>query len=70
MKIFLLFTIAIVIAATIVANSGAGTTLFHFVQFLPGKDLTAHFLLYGILGLLVLTCIHRTEQRSLKTNLG
>ena len=69
MKYLLLITIAVIIAATVAANSGAGTKLFQFVHLIPGKDKTAHFLLYGALGLFASHYLGRSGKRPLKTSL-
>ena len=42
---------------TLVANTGAGSSLLGFVQLLPGKDLAGHFGLYGALGLALSLCL-------------
>lgn len=50
MKTPLIVVTTLIVSAAIVANFEAGKWLLHFVQLLPGKDLTGHFVLYGALG--------------------
>lgn len=68
MKTFLWLTILIIIAATIVANLGLGVVLFKFVELLPGKDVTAHFLLYFLLGFAVSLYLRMAKNVSIRTN--
>ena len=51
---------SLIVFVTLVANSGAGSSLLGFVQLLPGKDLAGHFGLYGALGFALSLCLKGT----------
>jgi len=51
---------ALIVFVTLVANSGAGSSLLRFAQLLPGKDLAGHFVLYGVLGFTLSLCLKGT----------
>ena len=70
MKLFATLTIAIIAGATIVASLGGGPRLFGFIQRIPGKDVTAHFLLYAALGLTVSTCLRRSARPAIHAHWG
>lgn len=70
MKILMLLVIALIVAATVAANTGNGGQLFAFVDRIPGKDLTGHFLLYGLLGFFVVGFLSKTNHRSAKAVFG
>ena len=50
MKLPVIIVATLIVVVTLVANSGAGSSLLRFVQLLPGKDLAGHFGLYAALG--------------------
>jgi VanZ family protein len=67
MKILMLLVVALIVAATIAANTGNGGWIFAYIGLLPGKDLTGHFLLYGLLGFSVVGFLNQNGRRSTRT---
>ena len=51
---------SLIVFVTLVANSGAGSSLLRFVELMPGKDLAGHFGLYGALGFALSLCLKGT----------
>ena len=51
---------SLIVLVTLVANSGAGSPLFRFVQLIPGKDLAGHFGIYCALGFALSLCLKGT----------
>ncbi|MGI9431306.1 MAG: VanZ family protein [Myxococcota bacterium] len=53
---------ALVVGLTLFANLGDGTA-FRFVRHIPGRDLTGHFVLFGLLAFLSISSIERPVPR-------
>lgn len=60
MKLPVIIVATLIVVVTLVANSGAGSSLLRFVQLLPGKDLAGHFGLYAALGFTLSLCLRGT----------
>ena len=67
MKAAAFIAIILSVVVSVVASSGAGAQLFQFVQLLPGRDLTGHFVLYGFLGFTVAGWLGRTPKTARDT---
>jgi len=49
MKAFALLVVLVVVAAVLLANFGHAGQVFSFLEFIPGRDITGHFGLFGLL---------------------
>ena len=67
MKAAAFIAIILSVVVSVVASSGAGAQLFQFVQLLPGRDLTGHFVLYGFLGFTVAGWLGHTPKTARDT---
>ncbi len=68
MKLLLLFTIFVILAATIIANLGDPFGWLSFVERIPGKDMTGHFLLYQMLGLTLSFFLRTTSFNGIRSH--
>lgn len=53
MKALALFLAFVVVAAIVIANLGYADRVFGFLDYIPGRDVTGHFVLFGLLSFAV-----------------
>lgn len=59
MKSFAIATMAAVVMITLAANFGWGQRAFALLHFVPGRDTTGHFVLFGLLGFSLVSWLSR-----------
>ena len=68
MRIFAAMFVLVVIAATVIASSGQGAIFFEFLELIPGKDITGHYVLYALLGFSIAGCLIRSQKKIVSGN--
>lgn len=61
MKIFAVLVATVVVMLTLIANLGYANQVFGFLKYVPGRDITGHFVLYGVLGFAATAGIARSR---------
>jgi hypothetical protein len=64
MRIFAAFMAASVVLITIAANFGWGGRAFAFLRYVPGRDVTGHFVLFALLSFAVVSWLSRPTSTS------
>ena len=59
MRLLAIVTVAVIVAATVVASLGYGDQAFAFLRHVPGGDLTGHFGLYAALSFAICGLVSR-----------
>ena len=64
MNIFALATVIGVALVMLIVNLGYANTAFPFMRFIPGRDVTGHFVIFGILSFAVVSWASRSSRAS------
>lgn len=69
-KIFIIIsTIIVFISIITAANSGLGSSIFSFVKYIPGQDKTAHFILFGVITIIIIIATNYRTVKVYKYNI-
>lgn len=62
MKTLAVITTLIIVVATILAGTGRADFIFEFLRYVPGRDVTGHFVIFAALGLSVAAWLRRSGR--------